>query len=156
MTAYFAYGSNLSREAMRGRVPRAKPLIAAVLPGHRLSFESNEPFGAPDAFFANVRIARDGCVPGALYELDAAGLDALDVYEDVARGVYERVSLPVSRADGRRELAVMYRMRAASRPIRRGAPSRAQLSQIRAGYADWGLDLRVLDGALGSVSARIA
>lgn len=142
---YFAYGSNLSKEAMRKRGPTARPVIAAMLPQHRLTFESNEPEGSAPAYFANVRPHAESTVPGALYELDEAALDALDAYEDVARGVYERCRLTVLRADGKREPAVMYRM--PRRAIRLGRPSDIQLRQIRDGYADWGLDRRVLDAA---------
>lgn len=142
---YFAYGSNLSKEAMRKRAPSARPIIAAVLPEHRLTFESNEPEGTAPAFFANVRAHGESLVPGALYEIDEAGLSVLDEYEDVARGVYERWQSLILRADGRRESALLYRMPA--REVRLGRPSDIQLRQIREGYADWGLDRRVLDAA---------
>lgn len=141
---------------MLERVPQARPLIAALLPGHYLLFESNEPHGAPDAFFANVRPAHGTSVPGALYAIEPASLAILDAYEDVGRGVYERAQLLVGRADGRRELALVYRMATRDRPMRAGSPSPVQLAQIRAGYADWGLDLRVLEAALSSVSAKMA
>lgn len=152
---YFAYGSNLSKNAMRARAPQSRPLIAAALPEHQLLFESNEPPDAPEAFFANVRALAHEFVPGALYELGAEDLDALDVYEDIARGVYERVLVNVVRADGSHAEAAVYRMRATGEP-RTGPPSDAQLEQIRVGYADWGLDVRGLEAALESARARIA
>jgi gamma-glutamylcyclotransferase (GGCT)/AIG2-like uncharacterized protein YtfP len=145
MTLYFAYGSNLSKGAMHKRAPSARPVIAAVLPQHRLTFESNEPEGSEPAFFANVRPDADSLVPGALYQMDEAALVALDEYEDVASGVYERCEAAVVRADGRRESAMLYRMPAGE--VRLGRPSALQLRQIREGYADWGLDRRVLDAA---------
>ena len=152
---YFAYGSNLSIRAMRERAPGAQPVIAAVLHEHALVFESNEPPTAPDAYFANVRPGPRSAVPGALYEIDARDLESLDLYEDLARGVYERAMLSVARADGIRADAIIYRMRSTG-AARLGAPSREQLEQIRAGYADWGLDLRVLEVALESIKSRIA
>ena len=148
MTAYFAYGSNLSKAAMHGRAPGARPLIAGLLPDHRLTFESNEPPGVPTAYFANVRPKLGASVPGALYEVDAADLARLDAYEELARGVYVRLALPIVCADGTRVEAVVYRMPVGDRAAREGLPSRRQLEQIRSGYADWGLDLRVLDSAL--------
>lgn len=157
MTLYFAYGSNLSKAAMRKRAPSAQPLIAAVLPEHQLVFESNEPLRAPDAFFANVRPAVSSCVHGALYAVDAAVLNALDAYEEVARGVYERKVLHVLRADGKAASALIYRMPLGSSPrARSGLPSMTQLAQIRRGYADWGLDARALAAALESVRAKIS
>ena len=152
---YFAYGSNLSKSAMRSRAPGTEPVSAAVLPEHALVFESNEPQGAPDAYFANVRPDTKQSVQGALYEINARDLAALDAYEDVSHGVYERVVLSVVRPDGTRADAVVYRMNVARRP-RFGMPSPIQLEQIRAGYADWGLDLRVLEGVLDSIKPRIA
>jgi gamma-glutamylcyclotransferase (GGCT)/AIG2-like uncharacterized protein YtfP len=152
---YFAYGSNLSKSAMRARAPQSRPLVAAVLPEHQLLFESNEPPGAPEAFFANVRAHGHEFVPGALYEIGAEDLDALDVYEDIARGVYERVVLGVAQAGGTRVDAVVYCMRTAG-SARLGLPSDTQLEQIRAGYADWGLDVRILNAALASARSKIA
>jgi len=142
--------------AMRARAPGARPVIAALLPGHRLTFESNEPPGAPDVFFANLRPADGIAAPGALYAIETIELAALDAYEDVARRVYERINVRVTRADGRREEAIVYRMPVREHRVRAGLPSRTQLVQIRAGYADWGLDLRVLAAALESASASIA
>ncbi len=140
---------------MQQRAPRAQPLIAGSLLQHALVFECNEPAGAPDAYFANVRPDATAVVPGAMYEIDASDLQALDAYEDVARGVYERVTLQVVRADGVRADAIVYRMRSAH-PPRLGLPASTQLDQIRAGYADWGLDLRVLEAALESINSRMA
>ena len=140
---------------MRERAPRALPMVAGILREHRLTFESNEPAGAADAFFANIRADAHSFVPGALYEIDADGLSALDAYEDLARGVYERSDVIIARADGVHASAIVYRMRTKG-PERGGEPSLAQLAQIREGYADWGLDLRVLEAALGSISARMA
>jgi cation transport regulator ChaC len=152
---YFAYGSNLSLRAMRERTPGARPIIAGVLRDHTLVFESNEPRNAPDAYFANIRQGPSSVVPGALYEIDANDLESLDLYEDIARGVYERAQLSIARADGIRADAIAYRM-CSTGAARFGAPSPDQLAQIRAGYADWGLDLRVLEGALESIKSRIA
>ena len=148
MIRYFAYGSNLSKAAMRLRAPAARPLIAATLADHALTFESNEPFGSTAAFFANVRPHTARTVAGALYELDETALTALDAYEDVGRGVYERARVVVLTAAGARVSAVAYRMPATGRPPSLGLPSPAQLEAIRAGYADWGLDLRALESAI--------
>ena len=140
--------------AMRERAPGARPMIAAALRDHALVFESNEPAGSPDAYFANVRPDPDAVVPGALYDIDASDLELLDLYEDVERNVYERVVLGIVRSDGVRGDAIVYRMRR-TRAARYGMPSRTQLDQIRAGYADWGLDVRVLEAALESITSII-
>jgi gamma-glutamylcyclotransferase (GGCT)/AIG2-like uncharacterized protein YtfP len=145
---YFAYGSNLSKLAMRRRAPTSRPIIAAMLPDHRLTFESNEPANARPAYFANVRHTRGSFVPGALYYIERSDLIELDRYEEVHRGIYDRVELVVNQADGKRSRAHVYRMPVEGRPMYKGRPSLEQLTQVRLGYADWGLDLRVLDKAL--------
>jgi len=132
---------------MRTRAPTARPFGRARLWGHALSFESNEPAWRPPAYFANVRPQEGAFVDGALYTVDMDGLTILDAYEDVDSGVYERVALDVECADGTRS-ALVYRMAVEGRPARSGPPTAKMLSEIRAGYADWGLDPSALDRAL--------
>lgn len=145
---YFAYGSNLSKEAMLRRAPGSKPIVSAILAKYRLTFESNEPAGAPEAYFANVRPAGGAAVLGAVYDIGERDLAALDVYEDVERGVYVRSRLTVIRKDASLAMAVVYHMPVGRQRQRRGKPSPEQLAQIRQGYADWDLDLGFLEVAL--------
>jgi len=123
-----------------------------MLREHELTFESNAPPGRRPAYYANVRPRWGAAVAGALYEIDARDLAALDAYEEVGAGIYDRLELSVFRADGRREAALVYRMNLRGRPPRYGFPSDEQLRQIRAGYADWGLDRRALDAALSRIN----
>jgi gamma-glutamylcyclotransferase (GGCT)/AIG2-like uncharacterized protein YtfP len=148
VTLYFAYGSNLSKASMRERAPTSRPLVAARLPEHRLTFECNEPPGTPQAFFANVQLFAGAVVHGALYSVDPDALAALDRYEDLSRGVYERVQLAVVRPDATTVVAYAYRMNLDGKSARYGRPAESQLRQIREGYTDWGLDLRELEAAM--------
>jgi gamma-glutamylcyclotransferase len=76
---YFAYGSNMSEGVMDRLCPGHRFLGAAQLPGHRLAFTRRSirsGTGVADA------VPADGqTLWGALYEIDAAGLTALDEKE---------------------------------------------------------------------------
>ena len=77
---YFAYGANLDVPAMQARCPGAIPLQTAALDGHRLvSMREGWLSITPDA---------DHRVVGLLWTLEASHLAALDVYEEVAEGLY--------------------------------------------------------------------
>lgn len=133
---------------MLRRAPDAKPIVSAILAKYRLTFESNEPPGTPEVYFANVRPAGGAAVLGALYDISERDLGALDAYEDVERGVYARSRLTVIRKDASLAIALVYHMPVGHRRARRGKPSAEQLAQIRQGYADWELDLGFLEVAL--------
>ena len=124
---YFAYGSNLHRAGMLLRCPAAVPLGRAVLPGHALVFRGG----------ADVEPNPSAAVAGGLWRITPACLAALDDYEDVASGLYRRLSLPV-RPEGAAEVAeaLVYRMTAAHR----APPEPGYLALIRAGCRDFGID----------------
>ena len=133
---------------MRLRAPGSEPLVAARLDEHRLTFESNEPPERTPSFFPNVRPQGASSVAGAVYRLTEDDLVALDAYEDVAAGVYERALVEVACEDGTRRSAVVYRMAVDDDAPQSGAPSARILSEMRAGYAEWGLDATAIDRAL--------
>lgn len=99
MPRYFAYGSNMSSDALRGRCPSARPLSRAVLPEHRLIFFLEDVVWDGGGVAGVVPCAGEQ-VEGVLYELDAAELSALDEYEDVDSGDYVRTKLHVLLPDG--------------------------------------------------------
>ncbi len=126
---YFAYGSNLSVAAMKARCPAAVPISKATLPDHRLVFR----------IWADVEPCLGQSVPGVLWTITSACESALDLYEDIAGGLYRRLTVSVKR-DGVTGpvLALIYRMnRTGYEP-----PDRDSLSLIEAGYADFGMDPR--------------
>jgi gamma-glutamylcyclotransferase (GGCT)/AIG2-like uncharacterized protein YtfP len=103
---YFAYGSNLSKERMRQRIGRFPESQRAELRGYRLAFNK----GTADSPTAYANIVPDpaGIVWGAAYECSEAELKALDGFEGVSGGDYERATLIVALADGRNAKATAY------------------------------------------------
>jgi hypothetical protein len=77
---YFAYGSNMLTRRLARRVPSARPIGPARLPGHRIAFHKR---GHDDSGKANVTpTGRDGdVVHGVLFELAAAEQPVLDRIE---------------------------------------------------------------------------
>ncbi len=74
---YFAYGSNLHFSRFEIRVPSARIINTAILPGHRLTFDKH---GLDDSGKCNIMPADDE-VHGVVYEIDSthkAQLDALE------------------------------------------------------------------------------
>lgn len=100
MPLYFAYGSNMDREAMAARCPRSRPLGPARLVRHR-------PAIMPEGFLSVLRDPRR-CVWGLLWNLALADGPALDRYEDVGTGLYRKKVQPVLTAHGPRR-ALIYR-----------------------------------------------
>ncbi|MFZ5693724.1 MAG: gamma-glutamylcyclotransferase family protein [Pseudomonadota bacterium] len=99
MTLYFAYGSNMSRAPMRKRCPTARPAGRAMLCGYRFVIMANG--------YASVVPAAGENVHGLLWKVGPRDLAALDAYEDVAGGLYRKVTLPVLK-DGETVEALVY------------------------------------------------
>jgi gamma-glutamylcyclotransferase (GGCT)/AIG2-like uncharacterized protein YtfP len=99
MPLYFAYGSNMSVEAMARRCPRSNPLGLARLERHRLPVMR-------EGWLTAVRDARS-TVHGVLWDIALSDVPALDRYEGVQRGLYAKVSQPVV-AEGGANRALAY------------------------------------------------
>ena len=136
---YFAYGVNLNRAHMRLWCPSSAPAGQAALADHRLAFR----------VWADVVPSPGDEVSGALYQIAAADLEALDEYEDYP-SLYERVRVTVQTESGPVE-AFTYRMRA-GRPF--ALPDDDYLGLIEQGYKDWGLDPALLPMRTEIESAR--
>jgi len=104
---YFAYGSNLDRDQMLGRCPRATVVGRATLPGFRLMFAGHSP--SRGGAVATVARDADGQVQGVLYVLTEADLAELDRCEGVPF-TYDRVLKIVVDDRGRRRRAQVYRL----------------------------------------------
>ena len=76
--AYFAYGSNMSTERLRKRVPSAKPIGRAKLPDKRLTCNKKSKDGSGKA---NLTDNTGYIVWGVLYEIDEIELNKLDEVE---------------------------------------------------------------------------
>ena len=99
---YFAYGSNLCLRRMRGRVPSAKRIVAAVLPGYELRWHKR---GVDGSGKCSIAIApRDPVgVYGILYRLAATEKSQLDVTEGLGSG-YDAASVTVETPAGLRQV----------------------------------------------------
>jgi gamma-glutamylcyclotransferase (GGCT)/AIG2-like uncharacterized protein YtfP len=99
MTLYFAYGSNMSRAWMRRLCPHARALGPALLADYRFIIMS--------AGYASIVTHTGTVVHGVLWRIVPGDLDALDRYEDVAGGLYDRCMLPVQHG-GEPQTALIY------------------------------------------------
>ena len=98
MPLYFAYGSNISAEAMARRCPRSKPLGLARLAGHRLVVMR-------EGWLTAARDPRSN-VHGVLWDLALSDIRALDRYEGLPQRLYAKVVQPVvARGGAKRALA---------------------------------------------------
>jgi gamma-glutamylcyclotransferase (GGCT)/AIG2-like uncharacterized protein YtfP len=97
---YFAYGSNMDAAAMARRCPASRPLGIARLVRHR--------FAILQAGYATVVRDPGATVHGLLYDLALADVPALDRYEDIARGLYRKLVLPVLRKEAGPVRALVY------------------------------------------------
>lgn len=89
MPLYFAYGSNMDAAAMTARCPRSRLIGRGRLAGFRTILM---PSG-----FVSVAPDRRMCVHGVLWNVAVGDVAALDRYEDVARGLYAKINLPILR-----------------------------------------------------------
>ena len=122
MTLMFAYGSNLHLEQMARRCPAAVPLGRLRLKDWRLVFR-----GVADC------IQEPGAICyGGVWRITPACEKALDVYEGVASGLYEKVYIPVKRTPhGETEMLIYCMLSTGIAP-----PSKYYLGVIRDGYRD--------------------
>ena len=126
MTAYFAYGSNMSRALMGMRCPSARAVGPAVLDDHRFVITADG--------YASV-IAQPGeMVHGILWRLTPRDIAVLNAFEGIDSGLYRCRVLPV-RAQGRRVAALVYVARARAR----GRPRPGYLEAVVAAAREWGL-----------------
>ncbi|MGJ0395359.1 MAG: gamma-glutamylcyclotransferase family protein [Methylocystis sp.] len=86
---YFAYGSNMDAAAMAARCPRSQFAGPGRLVGYRTILMASG--------FVSVAPDRRMCVHGVLWDVAVGDVAALDRYEDVARGLYAKMNLPILR-----------------------------------------------------------
>jgi gamma-glutamylcyclotransferase (GGCT)/AIG2-like uncharacterized protein YtfP len=140
---YFAYGSNLDGEQMYARCPTASAVTTAFLEGHALVFAGHSRrWGGAVATVAPVEGRR---VPGVIYEIDEAGLGALDRHEGVPDH-YQRVLVAVVAPSGKLFDAWTYIKPAADSAA--APPPAAYIATLRRAYAHLGFDQAELDRAV--------
>jgi gamma-glutamylcyclotransferase (GGCT)/AIG2-like uncharacterized protein YtfP len=124
---YFAYGSNMDRQAMQVRCPGSRPLGRARLARHR--------FFIMGSGYVSVKCDPRTDVHGVLYELALSDVPGLDRYEDIGHGLYRKVTQPVLREAAAPVRALVYI--GASQV--EGNPSPAYLNAILTAARDWSL-----------------
>ncbi|MBA5777952.1 gamma-glutamylcyclotransferase [Stappia sp. F7233] len=92
MPLYFSYGANMSREEMASRCPGAEAQGVALLRGWRFVISGDG--------WASIERRPGSTVHGVLWELALGHVRALDRYEGVQRGWYEKVHMPIARPGG--------------------------------------------------------
>lgn len=126
MPLYFAYGSNMDRDAMASRCPASSPVGIGRLMRHRFAiFE--------EGYATVVRDPRHA-VWGMVWDLSLSDVPALDRYESLATGLYTKAIQPVLTAQGPRR-AVVY----IGRGTRPGSPKPGYMEGVVAAAAKAGL-----------------
>lgn len=120
MPLYFSYGANMDQEAMRTRCPKARMLCRAALMRHR--------FFIMESGYASVKRHPHMSVHGVLYDLPFGEIAALDRYEEVGRGLYQKVTQPVLRDGAAPVRALIY----VGSLAQEGTPAPAYLEAILA------------------------
>ncbi|AMJ63092.1 gamma-glutamylcyclotransferase family protein [Bosea sp. PAMC 26642] len=87
MPLYFAYGLNMDPVGMAERCPRSKALGLARLPRHRFIVTT-------DGYASVIRDPREA-VHGVLWDCALADIRTLDKFEELASGLYVKISQPV-------------------------------------------------------------
>lgn len=133
----FAYGSNMCTARLQARVPSARPVGVAMLPGHALRFHKRgwrDGSGKGDA----ARCGDAGAVVhGVVFRIDPAEKAALDRIEGLGRGYDER-GARVTAPDGVVHEAWMYQAaRSAIDPA--AVPFRWYRDLVLAGAREHGL-----------------
>ena len=126
MPLYFAYGSNMSVQAMARRCPRSKPIGAGRLERHRLAVMH-------EGWLTAVRDPRSA-VHGVLWDLALNDVPALDRYEGIAQKLYAKVVQQIV-APGGAKRALVY-VGANSGP---GIPGADYIANIVAAARMWPL-----------------
>jgi len=96
---HFAYGSNMHGAVMRKHAPSAVSLGPARLEAYRFVITADG--------YASVEPDPRACVYGRLWRLTARDRVTLDLWENIAAGLYRTEILPVVAA-GKRRRALLY------------------------------------------------
>jgi gamma-glutamylcyclotransferase (GGCT)/AIG2-like uncharacterized protein YtfP len=126
MPLYFAYGSNMDREAMARRCPRSSPLGLARLARHRLAVMR-------EGWLTATRDPRSA-VHGVLWRLALSDIPALDRYEGLPQSFYAKLVQPVLTQSGPKRALVYVGANAGP-----GAVRPEYLAQVIAAAYSWPL-----------------
>lgn len=122
---HFAYGSNMHRAVMGRHAPEARPLGAARLNDFCFLITTDG--------YASIERRRANTVHGVLWQLTPRDRATLDIWENIAGGLYRAETLAVEQA-GRRRLALVY----LARPRPPGRPKPGYMEIVVAAARAWG------------------
>ena len=127
MPLYFAYGANMDLAGMAERCPLSRPLGRGRLPRHRILVMAEG--------FASIAADPRENVHGVLWDLALRDVRALDQFEDVSRGLYKKVQMPVLRDPRGSARALVY----VGHWTKTGAPAPEYLAGVIAAARHWAL-----------------
>ncbi|HEY5225908.1 MAG TPA: gamma-glutamylcyclotransferase family protein [Methylovirgula sp.] len=123
MPLYFAYGSNMDREAMRLRCPNSRALGRARLARHRFFIMSSG--------HGSVKRDQRMDVHGVLYDLAFGDIATLDRHQETGRGLYQKISQSVLR-DGAAPVRALLYVGASAQEAARGSDLDGMIAAARA------------------------
>ena len=126
MTLHFAYGANMSRAIMKRHARDAEPLGVAELSGHRFVISGDG--------YASVEPSPAQAVHGVVWRITPRDRVTLDVWENVAAGLYRAATVPV-RLGGELMPALVY----FARPRGEGRPKPGYIELVVAAAREWQL-----------------
>lgn len=149
---YFAYGSNLDKQAMRFRCASASPVGRGVLERYKLVFRGGA-YG-----YLTVEPCEGSTVPIGVWKIDELDEHNLDLYEGYP-GFYrkENIKIPVTRFKSSDSSAteeiegMIYLMNDGYKFAR---PTNEYIRTCMNGYADFLLDTSFLDKAVQEVKEK--
>lgn len=109
---YFAYGSNMSLNRLKRRVPSARSLGCHFLPKHKLTFHKLGKDGSAKCDITETQ-KQDSRVFGVLFEMDKCHLPNLDKAEGLGKG-YRHNPIEAFDKHGRSYQALSYKALAVS------------------------------------------
>jgi len=130
----FTYGSNMSSAYLRKYCPGAMPVMRGLMPNVWIEFRrySNDLNGG----ISTIMPAPGQILHGVLFDIPRAEVEALDLLEDVDKGLYVRETHLVLGADGEWHTGDLYRIVKPEGPF---APSEKYLEYMKAGAMEHGL-----------------
>jgi gamma-glutamylcyclotransferase (GGCT)/AIG2-like uncharacterized protein YtfP len=130
----FTYGSNMAGDYLRQYCPGAVAVMAARMPNMWIEFRrySDDLKGG----ISTIMPAPGEMLHGVLYTIPTPEIEALDLLEDVDKGLYARESHLVLGADAAWYKGDLYRIVKPEGPF---APSAQYLDYMTAGAAEHGL-----------------
>lgn len=141
---YVAYGSNLNLEQMKYRCPTAKLYGTGEIKDYELQFK-----GHPNGAFATIAPKEDSSVPVAVWEIQPRDELSLDRYEGYPSHYFKQ-NIPVQ-LDGEEVNAMVYIM---NLKMDFGLPSPSYYHTVYVGYNDCGLNIDILDKAVGESAQK--